>query len=158
MSEQFVNPNIGTLAFDDVVREIALEMQRDPRADYDVFVGTDSSSGGDSVDFVKAIVVHKRGKGGRYFWSRQREPKSPSLRQRIWREALLSFDLAQRLLEALSSTTLLQFNLEIHVDIGKNGSTRELINEVVGMIVGSGFEVKIKPDAVAATSVADKYT
>ena len=158
MSEQFVNPNIGALSFDEVVNEIAQEMQRDPRADYDVFVGTDSSAGGDSVDFVRAIVVHKRGKGGRYFWSRQREPKSPSLRQRIWREALLSFDLAQRLLEALSSSTLLQFNLEIHVDIGKNGSTRELINEVVGMIVGSGFEVKIKPDAVAATSVADKYT
>ncbi len=158
MSEQFVNPNIGTLTFGEVVKEIAREMHRDPRADYDVFVGTDSSTGGDSVDFVRAIVVHKRGKGGRYFWSRQREPKFPSLRHRIWREALLSFDLAQRLLRALSSSTLLQFNLEIHVDIGKNGSTRELINEVVGMIVGSGFDVKIKPDAVAATSVADKYT
>ena len=70
----------------------------------------------------------------------------------------MSFELAQRVLEALASFSLLQFNLEIHVDIGENGRTKEMIDEVVGMIIGSGLAVRIKPQAYAASSVADKYT
>jgi hypothetical protein len=54
--------------------------------------------------------------------------------------------------------SLLQFNLEIHVDIGENGRTKEMIDEVVGMIIGGGMRVRIKPHAYAATSVADKHT
>jgi hypothetical protein len=107
---------------------------------------------------VSAIVLHKLGKGGRYFWTRQRERLVASLRQKIWREAWLSFELAQRLLLSLSDFSLLRFNLEIHVDIGESGRTKEMIDEVVGMIIGSGFSVRIKPHAYAASSVADKYT
>jgi len=158
MNDRFYNPSLGELTFDDVVSTIVSEMRQDPRARYDVLVGTDSSSGLENVDFVSAIVLHRLGKGGRYFWSRVREPKVASLRRRIWREAWLSFELAQRLLAALSGSSLLQFDLEIHVDIGENGRTKEMIDEVVGMIIGSGFAVRIKPEAYAASAVADKYT
>jgi predicted RNase H-related nuclease YkuK (DUF458 family) len=48
--------------------------------------------------------------------------------------------------------------LEIHLDIGPDGETRDLIREIVGMVMGSGFNAKIKPDAYAASSVADRYT
>jgi predicted RNase H-related nuclease YkuK (DUF458 family) len=47
--------------------------------------------------------------------------------------------------------------LEIHVDIGTVGATKEMIKEIVGMIKGSGFFVKIKPDSFAASSLADKH-
>jgi predicted RNase H-related nuclease YkuK (DUF458 family) len=47
-------------------------------------------------------------------------------------------------------------DLEIHVDIGTVGPTKEMIKEIVGMVKGSGFFVKIKPDSFAATSLADK--
>jgi predicted RNase H-related nuclease YkuK (DUF458 family) len=43
------------------------------------------------------------------------------------------------------------------VDVGRNGRTRELIDEVVGMIMASGFPVKTKPDSYAASCVADKH-
>ena len=49
-------------------------------------------------------------------------------------------------------------DVEIHVDIGQKGPTRELIAEVVGMIRGNGFNVKTKPDAFGASSVADRHT
>lgn len=158
MGERFFNPHAGELRFEDVVATIVKEMKADSKARYEILVGTDSSSGPDQVDFVSAIVLHKLGKGGRYFWTRKRERKIPSLRQKIWREAWLSFELAQRLMECLTVYSLLQFNLEIHVDIGENGRTKEMIDEVVGMIIGSGFAVQIKPKAYAASSVADKYT
>ena len=50
------------------------------------------------------------------------------------------------------------FDVEIHLDVGNNGATKTLIKEVVGMVVGSGFNARIKPDSYGASSVADKYT
>ena len=158
VNDLFYNPHAGELLFNAVVQAIVDEMHADPKARYELLVGTDSSVNGPHVDYVSAIVVHKVGKGGRYYWTRVREKKTFSLRQRIWREAWLSFELAQRLLKGLSSFAPLAFNLEIHVDIGEKGPTKELIDEVVGMIIGSGFAVRIKPQAYAASSVADKYT
>ncbi len=158
MDERFFNPRVGELSFDGVVAAIVEGMEADPKERFEILIGTDSSSGPDEVDFVSAIVLHKLGKGGRYFWTRRREKHVASLRQKIWREAWLSFELAQRLLASLSDYSLLRFNLEIHVDIGESGRTKEMIDEVVGMIIGSGFSVRIKPHAYAASSVADKYT
>ena len=158
MEELFYNPHVGELAFDEVILTIVEEMRADTRARYEILIGTDSSSALAHDDFVSAIVLHRVGKGGRYFWTRRKEKKTPSLRQRIWREAWLSFELAQNLMHRLSSLSLLRFDLEIHVDIGENGRTKEMIDEVVGMIIGSGFAVRIKPEAYAASSVADKYT
>jgi len=155
---KFYNPHAGPLSFDEVVAALVGEMEADPKSRYEILVGTDSSTGTEMIDLVSAIVIHKIGKGGRYFWTRRREPKLPSLRQKIWREAWLSFELAQQLLARLAAVSLLPFNLEIHVDIGENGRTKTMIDEVVGMIIGSGFAVRIKPQAYAASSVADKYT
>ena len=158
INEKFYNPHAGGLSFDEMMQAIVDGMRADPKARFELLVGTDSSVCGNHVDYVSAIVVHKVGKGGRYYWARKREKKTFSLRQRIWREAWLSFELAQRLLKGLTNFSLLTFNLEIHVDIGENGPTKEMIDEVVGMIIGSGFAVRIKPEAYAASSVADKYT
>ncbi len=154
----FHNPHIGDMTFEAVASELVREMRANPKDQFEILIGTDSSAGPERLDFVSAIVLHRIGKGGRYFWTRHREPVMPSLRQRIWREAWLSFELAQRLMERLATVSLLQFNLEIHVDIGENGRTKEMIDEVVGMIIGNGMRVRIKPHAYAATSVADKHT
>lgn len=156
--QAFHNPHIGDMTFEAVVGELVSEMRTNPRDQFAILIGTDSSAGPDRLDFVSAIVLHRIGKGGRYFWTRRREPVMSSLRQRIWREAWLSFELAQQLMERLARVSLLQFNLEIHVDIGENGRTKEMIDEVVGMIIGNGMRVRIKPHAYAATSVADKHT
>jgi hypothetical protein len=49
-------------------------------------------------------------------------------------------------------------NLEIHLDIGPQGPTKELIKEMVNRVSGMGFDIKIKPFATAASSLADRYT
>ena len=51
-----------------------------------------------------------------------------------------------------------KYDLEIHIDVGPLGPTREMIREVVGMVNGSGFTAKTKPESWGATSVADKHT
>jgi predicted RNase H-related nuclease YkuK (DUF458 family) len=158
VNQPFFNPHDGEMTFPEVIRTVVGEMKGHPKDRFEILIGTDSSATPKHLDLVSAIVLHNIGRGGRYFWTRRRERRSPSLRQQIWREAWLSFELAQRVIERLGAISFLQFNLEIHVDIGENGRTKELIDEVVGMIIGNGLAVRIKPHAYAASAVADKHT
>ena len=48
--------------------------------------------------------------------------------------------------------------LEIHIDAGGNGPTKELMKELIGMVVGNGFTAKVKPEAFGASAVADRHT
>lgn len=154
----FQSPTLGALPFERVVDEIVAMLATDPQAAYELIVGTDSQTYYDSAEYVSAIVVHRKGKGGRYFWRRYTERRPRSLRERIYREAWLSYEVAQELIGALREREVLGFHLEIHVDVGRSGRTRELVEEVVGMIIGTGLPVRTKPDAYAASTVADKHT
>jgi predicted RNase H-related nuclease YkuK (DUF458 family) len=158
VSQPFFNPHDGEMTFAEVIATLVREMKAHPNDRFEILIGTDSSTAPNHLDLVSAIVLHNIGRGGRYFWTRRRERRSPSLRQQIWREAWLSFELAQHVIQRLGAVSFLQFNLEIHVDIGENGRTKELIDEVVGMIIGNGLAVRIKPHAYAASAVADKHT
>jgi predicted RNase H-related nuclease YkuK (DUF458 family) len=158
LSQPFYNPHLGQMTFDEVIESIIDEMRGNSKDRFELLIGTDSSTSPNHLDIVSAIVLHRVGRGGRYFWTRRRERKPQSLRQQIWREAWLSFELAQHLIGRLAALSFLTFDLEIHVDIGENGKTKEMIDEVVGMIIANGFAVRIKPHAYAASSVADKHT
>jgi len=157
-NQAFFNPHLGEMTFADVISTIVAEMSARPKDRFEILIGTDSSTTPDHLDLVSAIVLHMVGRGGRYFWTRRREHRSSSLRQQIWREAWLSFELAQQVIHRLGAVSFLQFDLEIHVDIGENGRTKELIDEVVGMILGNGLAVRIKPHAYAASAAADRHT
>lgn len=156
---KFYSPSKGRMNFREVIEDIVFSMNEYPNERYELVVGTDSHScpGMGKADFVSAIIIHKIGKGGRYFWTRTQEDDIHNLQQKIYKEATSSFQLARRLMEELEFYSLLEYNLEIHVDIGENGRTKQMIDEVVGMIVGSGFAVKTKPEAYGASSVADKH-
>ena len=156
---QFYNPTRGQLTFVEVVREIISMLQANPKSEFDIVVGSDSHASSDEreVDFVSAIVVHHVGKGGRYFWKRKKVKGIYTLRDKIYKEALLSFDLAKDLMDELEERVYLDYNLEIHVDAGQKGRTKEIIDEVVGMIMGTGFQVRTKPESYGASTVADKH-
>lgn len=142
-----------------VVQEIIRFMNADPLRHYKIIIGSDSAqlSQGDA-DFVSAIVVHRVGNGGRYFWRRIELLRFHTLRDRIIQEVLLSLELAEKLLlELKGKGENLSWDFEIHADVGENGETRVLIQEVTGMIRAYNFEVKTKPNGYAATKVADKH-
>lgn len=50
------------------------------------------------------------------------------------------------------------FIFEVHLDIGKKGKTKSLIEEMTDIIRTTGLEPKIKPNSYAASSYANKYT
>lgn len=158
MSEmEFVNPTKGKLNWERVYEDIMSFIDGDPDANYNVIIGTDSHAK-DETCFVTAIIIHQVGKGARYYYSKVRQRKITSLRQKILFEASLSLECAGKVAKQLSENGHADLNLEIHLDVGPNGRTKELIKEVVGMVIGSGFDAKIKPESCGASKVADKHT
>lgn len=153
----FISPTKGEMTFDETSRDIIRFMQEVPNAQYKLIIGTDSQLREETC-FVTAIVVHRVGKGARYYYSKERENVGRSLKQRIFYETAKSLGVASRLAERLAENGFGDLNVEIHLDIGENGETRDLIREVVGMVIGTGFNARIKPDSYGASTVADKHT
>jgi hypothetical protein len=142
-----------------VVREIVRFIKIDPKRKYKVIIGTDSEqTGGAKADFVTAIVVHRVGNGGIYFFRRNEFGKFHTLRDRIIQEVLISLEVAEKVLNELRNQAKeVSWDFEIHADVGENGPTSTLIQEVTGIVRASNFTVKTKPDSYAASKVADRH-
>ncbi|MEW6662706.1 MAG: ribonuclease H-like YkuK family protein [Bacillota bacterium] len=154
---QFISPSKGRMTLEQVYQDIVAFMQGAPDANFKVIIGTDSQVKEETC-FVTAIIIHHVGRGARYYYRKKRQRKITSLRQKIFYETALSLETASQLAGKLAAGGHEELNVEIHLDIGCKGETKELIREIVGMVVGSGFDAKIKPDSCGASKVADKYT
>lgn len=153
------SPTYGSLEMPELREKILGFMAAEPEHEYQIVVGTDSQPhNGSGVDFVTAIVIRRVGAGGIYFWKRVVNKQHYVLRQRMYEEATLSLVMAETVIALLHKDGITKYDVEIHVDIGKFGDTREMINEIVGMVRGSGYSVKTKPESYAASKVADRYT
>jgi len=161
--ELFRSPTKGKMKLVKVAKEVSDYINNDSNSKYRLIVGTDSNgNGGKKADFVTAIIVYRIGRGGRYFWKKTIGDRDyNTLRERIYEEVNLSLETAQDILAQLQillkSGNKLNYDFQIHIDVGQNGPTREMIKEVVGMVRGNGFKAKIKPESYAASSIADKY-
>ena len=161
----FFNPTKGNLSLEETIGEIVNYITEKPEKFYDIIVGCDSPSG-ETPFFPVAVVVLRKGEGGRFFLKKitYKNRKFFNWHQRILEEVLLSIELALQMREKLSLklktiTEPLDYQFRyIHADVGENGATKEMIKEVTGLIRGNGFELKIKPEAFVASVVADRYT
>lgn len=151
-----------SLSLKSIVDKISDFVDDEPSAFYSLVIGTDSQArrlnGKSEIDFVTAIVVYRKGRGAKYFWRKIRQIKKPILRDKIYTETLMSLDIAQKVVPKIrAKITPAKYDLEIHIDVGPLGPTRDMIKEVVGMVNGNGFVAKTKPESWGASSVADKH-
>ncbi len=157
--EQFNSPTYGAIDQAQLVSRMRDFVLTNTERDYRLIVGSDSLPGHDGqVYLVTAIVLHRVGNGGIYFWRRKLSSKVHTLRDRMYAEALASIAMAQHLEGFLDVKPLLKHHIEIHVDVGQDGPTREMIQELVGMIIAHGYQAKTKPESFAASKVADRHT
>lgn len=160
----FFNPTQGRISFDQVITSLFDFIQEEPGHHYRVIIGTDSKEGKSRIPvqvFVTALIIHRIGQGGRYYWRRTIQKNLHGIREKIYQEAFLSLQASQELLEELKQypgNHLSNYHVEIHVDMGVNGPTRTLIREVVGMIESMGFIAKVKPESFGASQVAHRHT
>lgn len=165
--EIFSSHTHGKIDTQEMMSIIKAYLEEVPNAQYSLVIGTDSqektssANGTKSINLVTAILVHRRGFGGKYFWKRKTVNNIHSLREKIYAETMSSLAFATVFVPHFKkylNGKAPSYNLEIHVDVGEHGDTREMIKEVVGMVTGNGFVAKTKPDAYAASYVADKHT
>jgi hypothetical protein len=143
---------------EEVFSDILKFMEGKPDHKFKLIIGSDSQTSNLSTCFVTAVIVHRVGKGARYYYCKRKRSKITSLRQRIFYETSMSLETAGKITQKLAGTGHEELNVEIHIDIGPNGETKKLIREITGMVSGSGYNLKIKPDSCGASKVADKYT
>ncbi|KGX87063.1 ribonuclease H-like YkuK family protein [Pontibacillus litoralis] len=165
----FYNQSEHHMTMEDVRNQIRTFVQQDPAASYRLSIGTDSHVHRVYTRFITAIHIHRIGKGA---WGclRNHTVRRPvqSLREKISTETWLSQEIAfyftPDYLEELACIIQpfeekgASFTFEIHLDIGHKGITRHLITEMTQRTRQMGIEVKIKPDAYAASSYANRYT
>lgn len=159
----FFSPSKGELTLEEFILEISQYIREEPDHLYRLVIGTDSqirgSNGTSEIFFVTAVVLHRIGFGGRYFWAKEKRAQKMFLRDRIYTETLLSLALAETVVPLIRKAVPDSlYDLEIHIDVGPNGPTREMIKEVVGMVTGNGYIAKTKPDSYGAYVVADRHT
>jgi predicted RNase H-related nuclease YkuK (DUF458 family) len=165
---KFYNPALGNIKFSEVIEEVFKYIKESPEKFYEIVVGCDSSSDINPA-FPVALVILRKGNGGRFFLTKMKYPKSEKKKfydfhQRILQEVLFSCELALEFREIIKkrvegSKLNLKYQFEyIHADVGESGRTKDMIKEVVGLIKSNGFTAKIKPESFAASIVADRFT
>lgn len=119
--------------------------------DWRVHIGTDSRTIAGRTDFVTVIAALPPGGGGRIFYRRERHACVYSLAEKLYSEAELSLQIAQRL-----DGEILQ-DIVVHVDanVDRRYRSSNYVKGLAGMVVGFGFEVHLKPDSWCASTVAD---
>jgi len=158
MVEKFNSPSYGVLEYEGVIEKVAEYIKQDTHYRYKIIVGTDSENRNGGTDFVTAIIVHRIGKGGLYFWYRKNLKNIVTIPDRIAKETQFSIELAWKVRDTFRHNGLSGYEPEVHLDVGEVGATRDMVRWVTGMVLGSGFSFKIKPDSFGATKVADRHT
>ncbi len=124
-----------------------------------IFIGTDSFKTKNKVNFATALCLFG-GDTSRYFFARDYVPKNKYdvLVTRITEEVRRSVELAEYI---MNTENVKAENIELHVDISpfnlKNG-TSKFSDMLKGYVTGAGFECRIKPDAWASQTVADRHS
>lgn len=129
----------------------------------EITIGTDSQNRSNYTKIVSVISIICKGHGGIFFHKTWYVDPIPSVKIKLEMETNISLDVARELLEKLEKDfPEIYFNcpLSIHIDAGNApyGKTKDLIPALIGWVHGMGYECEIKPNAWAASTVADRIS
>src|SRR3989304_2636601 len=110
--QDFHSPTFGRLTEGEMFSKLIEYIEESVDYKYNLIIGTDSCVGSDTI-FVNAIVIHRVGHGGRYFYRKIRRRKMESMKQRIFYEATMSIELASVLRGKLSENGYKNLPVEI---------------------------------------------
>tara|TARA_B100000902_G_C27148451_1_gene832404 strand:+ start:454 stop:939 length:486 start_codon:yes stop_codon:yes gene_type:complete len=125
-----------------------------------IFIGTDSFISNDKVCFASAICLYGGDLPGRYFFSRENETskKFEILVSRITEEVRRSIEIGCLLMEEYNFSSS---SIELHLDVSPFSAgmaTSKFSDMLKGYVQGYGFNCRLKPEAWASQSIADKHS
>jgi len=158
--------------FDDWVWKSHLNKIIDPtefindHIDHMFFIGTDSQNYGRKRSkpsrciFTSVIIAYKRGRGGISITSTNKTEYIRSLRQRLMIEVMRSLECAWFLDKFVDEDSAVKIcKPEIHMDVNIDPKHKSSLyrQELVGIVTAQGFEAVCKPNAWAASIIADRF-
>tara|TARA_R110002110_G_scaffold152232_4_gene344944 strand:- start:486 stop:974 length:489 start_codon:yes stop_codon:yes gene_type:complete len=141
--------------------EFVKSIRKHDQEGFDTYIGTDSQINGGKIDIATCVIFVRRDSpfgrdcSGKVFCFKERIPRKdyPNLRMRMMLEAYRSLETAMFLEKYINNT------IHIHLDIGPSSrfnKTSAYKVELTGMVRSQGYECEIKPNAWAASGVADR--
>ena len=121
-----------------------------------ICVGTDSQVKTQTINFASVIAVVREKHGGFMYINRSSIRRNGiQIKERLIMEVGKSVDIAYQINEVLHKHNI---PLEVHADISQDEDclSHVALKEALGYIKGMGFEFKVKPDAFASSSCADR--
>lgn len=122
-----------------------------------ICIGTDSQVNARLIHFATAVVFVREKQGGFMFIKQSLlAKKGIELKERLILEVGKSVETAYGITGVVRKYNV---PLEIHADINTDEESASFVamKEALGYIKGMGFHYKLKPDAFASSSCADKY-
>ena len=125
-----------------------------------LFIGSDSFISKQKICFATALCLHGGEMGGRYFFFKDFIPKNQysNLVSRITEETRRSVEIAAMLMDEYNFDPL---TIELHLDVspfGANNGTSKYSEMLKGYVHGFGIDYRLKPDAWASQTIADKHS
>lgn len=163
----FNNLRHKKISFNEVCDHLLDFINMLPNYTYKLSVGSDSQVNSECTMLVTAIHLHRVGRGATGFVTSQMIPRPIyNLREKIFYEtsatmqiaSLFTPEIINSFLNPLLQTKFGDINFEFHLDVGRNGATKDLIKEMVAMANVYPFKPKIKPESYAASAYANKHT
>lgn len=159
------SPTYGPMTIHEIVDRVIEYIKEDEDAEYEIAVGTDSQNH-DRTKIVLALVVRRIGKGGIFFFQTTYLKLIKNVREKLIKETQMSLELADTFLKILEDKfdneefdyTSYKIKYQVHVDAGYHGKTSELIPELMAWVRGCGYDVSVKPESFAASSIANKIS
>lgn len=152
---------------EDVSKYIIEYLKQNQNKEIRIYLGSDSQVVGDIVVYVTAIVLYQEGKGGHILYHKEKWPRHGlDFKNRLTKELHMSYEMAEYLEVKLAgfynridpSQKLVDIDIDFNPSPGVKGNNKSniLFQMGVGWMEGSGYRVRTKPLAVAASYAADR--
>lgn len=125
-----------------------------------VFIGSDSFISNKNVCFASTICLYGPNTPSRYFFFKENLPSKQfiALVSRITEETRRSVEIGCFLMDEYGFNPQ---SIELHLDVSPfsaGNATSKFSDMLKGYVQGYGFDYKLKPDAWASQSIADKHS
>lgn len=142
--------------FDEILEQVSEHSKKSKK----IFIGSDSFISRQKVCFVTAVCLLSDHRGSRYFFYKESIPlrQYDILSVRITEEVRRSVELAEIFMnENRIPPDMIELHLDVSPFAAKEGTSK--FSEMLrGYVQGYGFSCKLKPNAWASQSVADRHS
>lgn len=158
----FKNTKNEKFTFDEMVDEIISWTKSFPYSTFSYVVATDSQVHKIRrkpvwyTQYITVVWVHRDSNGGRLWILDERVNGKVDIIKRLMKETEMSINLMTEISKSKLKSRIEEFS--VHIDVGYEGKSRSVVEACLGWVTGMGYNCEIKPEAIGAYCVADKFS